>query len=380
MVCPNCLENNPDNAKICQRCGQELSNQANYNSLSNIPNIFVEEPQYNIKSNTYTGNIAANNENFKASVLKDGSGEVEKFYTKNDYVKPEEEPNIELRNGEEFNPSLPNKEKEIIKGNASQLQEQNKFINNVESTPLKQPVMDSNNNILQNPVAEEVEKPLSDKVNIIVLIRLLFGSLTKPGTTIKEKTRAYNKTNSSIKIFLAFSSLTFIAFIVSNVINGCFIKVYDINTGTYNTTLDFANIVNLDLVSIALIGVLLCYGVTFLVTAIYHCASFVSNRGLTFGRYLSVITLSLLPFMICLNILSPILSIPSYSYGVLISIFGIIYSFIILITTLNDLLTFKFTNQKIMYHTIILTLVFIIIALVSSLFLKDVLSALKLTL
>lgn len=372
MVCPNCLENNPDNAKICQKCGQELN--TNNNSPSNI---FVEEPQYNINSNAYTGNIPNNNEVFKANVVKDGSGEIEKFYTKNDYVKPEEEPNIELRNGEAFNNSLSNKEKESFKENISQTQ--GKFINNGIESSLKES-KSSNNNVLQNPVATFEEKPLSDKVNLIVLIRLLFGSLTKPGTTIKEKTRAFNKTNSSIKIFLSFSTLTFIAFIVSNVINGCFIKVYDINTGTYNTSLNFSNIVNLDLISISLIGILLCYGVTFLVTAIYYCASFVTNRGLTFGRYLSVITLSLLPFMICLNILSPILSIPSYSYGVLIAIFGIIYSFIILITTLNDLITFKSTNQKIMYHTIILTLVFIIIALVSSLFLKDVLSALKLTL
>lgn len=376
MVCPNCLENNPDNAKICQKCGLELNPKIN----NNASNIFVEAPQYNINSNAYTGNIPTNNETYQANVVKDGSGEVEKFYTKNDYVKPEEEPHIELRSGEDFNKPVLKEVKVPTKENITPGQEQNKFINNIPDTLKKEPVMGPNNKVLENPVAGEEEKPLSDKVNIIVLIRLLFGSLTKPGTTIKEKTRAYNKVSPSVKIFLSFSTLTFISFIASNIINGCFVKVYDINTGTYNTTLNFSNIVNLDLVSIALIGILLCYGVTFLITAIYYCASFVSNRGLTFGRYLSVITLSLLPFMICLNILAPVLSIPSYYYGVLVSIFGIIYSFIILITTLNDLITFKSTNQKIMYHTIILSLVFIVIALISSLFLKDVLSALKLTL
>lgn len=372
MVCPNCHENNPDNAKICQKCGQELVKKDD--NISNIPNIFAENQQYNINSTTYTGTIAPNNVNYQANVIKDGSKEVEKFYTKDDYVKPVEEPNIELRNGETFNVNQTgNKMYELPKDN-------NKFIKEVPNVTQKPSVISPNGTILQNPIAQEEEKPLSDKVNIIVLIRLLFGSFTTPGTTIKEKTRAYNKTRPSVKIFLSFSTLTFIAFIVSNVINGCFIKVYDINTGTYNTILNFSNIVNLDLFSIAITGILLCYGVTILITLIYYCASFMTNKGLTFGRYLSVITLSLLPFMLCLNILSPIVSIPSYYFGVLISIFGIIYSFIILITTLNDLLTFKSTNQKIMYHTIILSIVFIIVAVVVSLFLKDVLSALNITL
>lgn len=372
MVCPNCHENNPDNAKICQKCGQELVKKDD--NISNIPNIFVENQQYNINSNTYTGAITPNNVNYQANVIKDGSKEVEQFYTKDDYVKPVEEPNIELRNGESFNVNpTENKMYEPSKDN-------NKFIKEVPNVTQKPSVVAPNGTVLQNPIAQEDEKPLSDKVNIIVLIRLLFGSFTTPGTTIKEKTRAYNKTRPSIKIFFSFSTLTFIAFIVSNIINGCFIKVYDINTGTYNTTLNFSNIVNLDLFSIAITGILLCYGVTILITLIYYCASFMTNKGLTFGRYLSVITLSLLPFMLCLNILSPIVSIPSYYFGVLISIFGIIYSFIILITTLNDLLTFKSTNQKIMYHTIILSIVFIIVAVVVSLFLKDVLSALNITL
>lgn len=379
MVCPNCHENNPDNAKICQNCGHELAPQTSNNAISDIPNIFVENQQYNINSNAYTGKVSNNNETYQANIVKDGSGEVEKFYTKNDYVKPEEEPNIELRNGEDFNAHLQNSINQTP-NKGEQIKEQNKFINEVPNIEKKTPVISANGSVLENPIAKEEEKPLSDKVNIIVLFRLLFGTFFRPGTTIKDKTRAYNKTKPSIKIFLSFSTLTFIAFIVSNVINGCFIKVYDINTGTYNTTLNFSNIVNLDLFSIAITGILLCYGVIILVTAVYYCASFATNRGLTFGRYLSVISLSLLPFMLCLNILAPVVSIPSYYFGVLISIFGIIYSFIILITTLNDMITFKSTNQKIMYHTIILSIVFIIIALVVSLFLKDVLSALKLTL
>lgn len=379
MVCPNCHENNPDNAKICKKCGQELVIQTKNNSLSDIPNIFVENQKQKIESNAYTGNITNNNEIYKANIVKDGSGEIEKFYTKKDYVKPEEEPNIELRNGEAFN-TLPQTSVNQVPNKEQQIQGQNKFINEVPNIEKKVPVVNASGNILQNPVAPEEEKPLSDKVNILVLIRLLFGTFFRPGTTIKDKTRAYNKTKPSMKIFLSFSTLTFIAFIVSDIINGCFIKVYDINTGTYNTTLNFSNVVNLDLFSIAITGILLCYGVIILVTAVYYCASFMTNRGLTFGRYLSVISLSLLPFMLCLNILSPIVSIPSYYFGVLISIFGIIYSFIILITTLNDLIIFKSTNQKIMYHTIILSIVFIVVALVISLFLKDVLSALKLTL
>ena len=61
-------------------------------------------------------------------------------------------------------------------------------------------------------------------------------------------------------------------------------------------------------------------------------------------------------------------------------IFGLIYSLIILITVLNDMLTFKDTNQKIMYHTLLIAISIFIIGVVASIIFSNQLSSLNIRL
>lgn len=335
MICPRCHTQNVDNVGYCIACGEPLQPQQ--------PNTTITENE--MKNPT----IVDNKTNYNASDVFGAQEEV--IYAKNNRPAVEK---LNLKSAVETSPPV----EHLIAKTAETTQ---------TSTSLQ----------TANPVAPDEAKVKSDRVNPIVLFKLTIGAFFRPGTTINENTRVYTKLKPGFQIYTSFSLLTFIAFMITNVINGCFHKLYDINTGTYNTTLDFNQLATLNYLNLIVIGFLLSFGIVFLVAIVYYVSSFVTNRGLSLGRYLTVITLCLVPFLICTCIVAPIVSIPSYYLGIALTLFGIVYSFIILITNLNDLLTFKTTNQKIMYHTIILTIIFVIIGVVITFFLKDQLSTLR---
>ena len=232
-------------------------------------------------------------------------------------------------------------------------------------------------NTLKNPVSDFKEEVLDEHVNLFVLIKLLIGTLLKPGATVAEKTRAYTKLKPGLKIFFFYNTITFIFYMVSNLINSCFVKVCDINTSIYSTVLSYGELANVNYTRLIIIGLLLSYGIPAIITLVYYIASFITNKGLSIGRYFSVITLSLIPLLLSACVVAPIASIFSYYISIGAVIFGVIYSFIILTTTISDLLIFKNTNQKITYHTIILSIIIIIISLIITIFLKDQLNALN---
>lgn len=381
MICPKCHAENNDNLKYCISCGEPLNktNQSTNQTISenelknpsivekNIntqsPNdIFGLNEEYIVRSNATKDEVLTNNAKFinnnnNNEIIKDNSKyETQTIYTNNN------QNNVNIENNVQ-------KEKKV---------NDNRFINetsleiNSNITSAQQTVND-----IVNPVSPIEKKKISDRVNPIVLIGLLLGAFFRPGTTIKDKTKVFTKTKSGLHIYISFSTLILIAFMVSNVINGCFNKIYDINTGTYNTSLDFTRLSTVNYLNLLVIGFLLSFGIIMLVTLVYYIASFITNRGLTFGRYLTIITLCLLPFLICTCLVAPIVSIPSYYLGIVLTLFGIVYSFIIIITILNDVLTFKNTNQKIMYHAILLSIIFVIVGIIITLFLRDQLSTLK---
>lgn len=255
--------------------------------------------------------------------------------------------------------------------------------NNITEQPQEEtsPIIEEeNSNILKNPVSEYKEEVVDEHVNLIVLIKLLIGTIFKPGTTVVEKTKMYPNLKTNLKIFFFFNTITLIFYMISNLFNSCFVKIYDINTSTYTTTFSTGALANVNYARLILIGLLISYGIPAIITLIYYIASFITNKGLSLGRYFSIVTLSLIPLLISACIIAPIVTIFSYYIAVIFVVFGIMYSFIILTTTISDLLVFKDTNQKIIYHTFILTMTTIIIVLIVMLFLKDQLSALNILL
>lgn len=211
----------------------------------------------------------------------------------------------------------------------------------------------------------------SEKINIFKLILLTFGVLFRPGTTIVEKTKRYDKTKTGLFVYLVFSTITFIVYICTIAIKSCFIQVYNIASEKYTPVLDFGQLQYLDYFKLITEAALISYGILLILIIVYYIASFITNRGISFGRYLVVITLSLSPFLILTCAASPIVSIYNSTFGSWLLVFGIAYSLIILLCTLNDIIEFKNTNQKIVYHSVILLICFAIVYVLLSLFAKN---------
>lgn len=368
MICPKCNTENNDSLKYCVNCGEPLTktffnetkekNKVNSkNDDPNINNIFGVEENVNITKapETLDFNTTVKEETLiNPKVIKNENKELEQYIESQ--IKEE---NLQVEIAKEMGAIEPTVE-EVVP---------------IVQPPLKEEV----NTTIVNPTSEEEEK-LEEKLNIWIIIKLIIGALFKPGTTIRENSKPYNSLQSGLTIYTTLSTIAFIGVIVCSFINGCFIKVYDINTSTYSTTLDLGNVANLDYVNIIIMGILLTYGVVLLFTTIYYIASFLTNKGLTYGKYLTVISFSLLPYLLFSCLIAQIVNIFSGYFGLVLLIFGLIYSLIILITVLNDMLTFKDTNQKIMYHTLLIAISIFIIGVVASIIFSNQLSSLNIRL
>lgn len=221
------------------------------------------------------------------------------------------------------------------------------------------------------PIFDDEDEVTSEKINIFKLIILTFGVLFRPGTTIVEKTKKYNKIKTGLFVYLVFSSITFLVYISTIALKNCFIQTYNIASEKYTPVLDFGQLQYLDYTKLITEAALVSYGILLLLILLYYIASFLTNKGLSLGRYFVVITLSLSPFLILTCAASPIVSIYNTTFGSWLLVFGIAYSLIILLCTINDIIAFKNTNQKIIYHSLILLICFAIVYVLLSIFAKN---------
>lgn len=226
------------------------------------------------------------------------------------------------------------------------------------------PLNNANNPIPVNPVAPVEEVIEKEKLGFGGIIKMVLGMVFHPGDVLDEKPDKYGTINNGLKLTLILTVLTLVLTLVFRVIAGMFIKDTNTVTGFGSIGFDFDNIFMLEY-SYYLITAVIISGVCILVVSlIYYLSSFFNNKGVSFGEYLIITSLSFIPFLFGYSVLLPVGSIFSSFIGYILLGVTVIYTLVSFISGINQALTFSSVNRKIIYNTFNLSVIFIAIAII----------------
>jgi len=357
---------------------QEINNSNNtfvYGSYNTASGQMVSPPQNNINQGTnYVNNVQnMNNQqmmnqsapnltqqgysNYQNMVQQNNSSSGVATQGLNSYM-PSNNKNV-------IAPNQNNEKKEIIEeSEVLDLQ----FEENKVDNPALDPLNNANNPVPVNPVAQtkevfvEEDLPKDVKANIFSVVGMMLGMILTPGSTIVTNSKKYR---STFKAFMVTVWITIVSLILSigvRILVGSFTKSYNTVTGSSHVNFNIANIMNLDnyLPYIAL-AFFMSFVVIFVVSFVYYASSFLNSKGVPLGSYIMVSNLGLLPFIIGVIGVSPAISIISSYLGMLALIFSFLYSLIAFMTGMNEILTFKNIDRKILYNVLNLSCIILVV-------------------
>lgn len=107
-------------------------------------------------------------------------------------------------------------------------------------------------------------------------------------------------------------------------------------------------------------SLLIYAGILFAVSGIYFLASLVIKKESKFPKLLGAAVTAFIPFAIATSILSPLLSLIHYSLGICITVVGTVYTLVILLELVNELIKIENKNTRIYFHLTCLSILIIV--------------------
>lgn len=211
--------------------------------------------------------------------------------------------------------------------------------------------------------------------NPLAVLLVLIEILLSPGKSVLRNTEKYVKGKKVFKVFLTVVIYEFLFSLAGHIIGGCFVN--KMTYGDYRKVLDFSNIMHLDYLYIIISSLIVIFSLVLLVTIINYATSFFSNKGLSFGTYLLLSTLSFFPLVLAINTFVPMLNVMSIYLSIGLVIVAFLYSFLIYTNALWSIMEFKGDNAKVFYLLANFILVTVVIVIVILVFFEDYVNAIK---
>lgn len=237
----------------------------------------------------------------------------------------------------------------------------------VPSTEALDPLNNANNPIPVNPVAPQKEEFLEEdlpkdvKANIFSVIGMMLGMILTPGTTIVNNSKKYRSTFKAMMITFWITVVSLALCIGTRILLGAFTKSYSAVTGATHISLNFANIFTAEnYLQYLVIAFLISFVGIMIVSLVYYASSFLNSKGVPLGSYVMVSNLAMLPLIIGTVAIAPAISIISSYLSILVFIFCFLYTLIAFLIGINEVLTFKNINRKILYNVLNLSCIMLI--------------------
>ncbi len=216
---------------------------------------------------------------------------------------------------------------------------------------------------------EDLQKNV--KANLFATFGMFIGMLLSPGTTIVSNSRRFRDTGKALSVTFWITVVSLIICIASRAVFGSFKKSYNAVTGYGAIKFDPSSIFELSNYTEYLIIAIIVSVVAISITAVvYYASSFMKSKGVRLGTYFMVSNLALIPLIVGVLVLMPALSIFSSFLGVLGLIFAFIYTLFSFMIGMNDVVSFKNENGKIMYHSMNISFVILIVYLLITTLIK----------
>ena len=199
-----------------------------------------------------------------------------------------------------------------------------------------------------------------EKMSIVAFFTIMLSFLLKPYTTLKEKISSFSGfKNSAIMTLIVSGSLSVINLIVT-MINAVIEKKYNLYNGSYETSIVFENLKNIEYIPVLLGTIIGFIIISAAVAVVYYIGSLIIKKQANFPKLLCVASMSYIPMYISILVLIPLVSLISYKILPVVILLGTIYSFILMYEGMNYELNIE-DNMKVYFNAICLSILLIIL-------------------
>ena len=235
-----------------------------------------------------------------------------------------------------------------VEQNVTPVTPQETFNNNVNSqfNNVQQPIYNNvSTNVQQTPTA-------TGKFNFF---QYIIGAVLKPFDRFKkDEENLSNFKNVGILSLIVVGFMTIIG-LITTMINT--VRVTSFWTDEVEWV--WENLKEIEYFKVIGQSLLIYAGVLLAISGIYFLASLVIKKEAKFPKLLGATVTAFIPFAIATSILSPLLSLIYSPLGIGITIVGFIYTLVILLELMNELIKIENKNTRIYFHLTCLSILII---------------------
>ena len=238
-------------------------------------------------------------------------------------------------------------------------------VQNVQPQVAEQPVQSVQPQVAVQPQPVENVQPqvavqpvVNNNVSTGTLdyVSFVIALLLKPFQAFKEEESKFN----DIKVAGIFSgivaALMMACGLLSSMISAMFVKTLDPSTFKFKTTFSFDGLKNLDYVSLIFKNLLIYAVIILIIAGVYYIGTLILKKTVSFSKLLAGTASSIVPCTLLSMLVAPILGKIWTPLSIIVLYVGFVYSIIIFVSLMNDLIGFESNDIKIKFNTICITI------------------------
>ena len=195
---------------------------------------------------------------------------------------------------------------------------------------------------------------------ILECLTFILAVILKPISSLKKKLDEYSDVKS-VGILVGVVALgRMIINLLGSMISAIFVKQFNFWTGDSKLSVSFDGLKNLDYFDLI---VKQLFGFVIIIAAIagiYYIVSLIMKKTVNYFKLVTITTVSFVPFFIVSSFICVIVNYIYVPASVFLAIGAFIYSLLTFIISVDSEIEFKDSNFKVYFHTICLTVIFIV--------------------
>lgn len=213
---------------------------------------------------------------------------------------------------------------------------------------------------MENDVKSSVKNNSFDfKAIVMGCLNFIISVMLKPISALKEKIKNYSDFKSA-GIFVLFVSIANVLInLISEMISAVFVKQTNYFSGKTKLEVSFDNLGNLDYFDLIVKQLFWSIVIVAAVAGIYYIVSMIMKKNVNYFRLCTIFSVSFVPVYV-ISLVSVIVNYIYTPLSLFLVFAAFIYSFLIFIHAIDNEIEFKDVDCKVFFHTICLTVVFIV--------------------
>ena len=213
---------------------------------------------------------------------------------------------------------------------------------------------------MENNVKSVEEKKSFDFMTTILnCLTFVMAVALKPVNGIKSRIKEFSDFKSAGILVLFVSVAKMIINLIGTMISTIFVKQRNYFSGETKLNVSFENLKNLNYFDLIIKNLIMSIIIVAAVAGIYYVVSMIMKKSSSYFRLVAITSVSFVPTVVA-SFVSIIIAYIYAPLSVFLVFAAFVYSFLIFVYAINNEVEFKDADYKIFFHTICLTVVFIV--------------------